>query len=101
MFSRKADGGLSMNFVVMLAISLIVMIVVIGIFVGRSSDGNRNLRACESQNGYCLIGHTFCPPNHANASTVRITGALCYEGNTNNVVQGNYVCCVRRMQDES
>ena len=104
MFSKKADGGLSMGFIVILAISLVVMIIVIGIFVARSRDGDMGLRSCEARNGVCVLGATSCTGNHNNyplASNIPIFGAICYDGNNNARDPNTYVCCMRKPPEES
>ena len=100
MFSKKADGGLSMGFVVILAISLVVMIIVIGIFVARSRDGDMGLRSCVGRNGICLEGRTSCPTDHPEASNVPVFGAVCYNEQTMEPLASNsYVCCMRKPQN--
>ncbi|MFP4656314.1 MAG: hypothetical protein ACLFNK_01930 [Candidatus Woesearchaeota archaeon] len=53
MRSNKAQG-MSFNFIVMIAIALIVMFVVIGIFTSRTNEGNQNLQSCEARGGVCV-----------------------------------------------
>jgi hypothetical protein len=105
-----------MNFVVVLAIALIVMVIIIGIFATRSSEGNKNLQGCEGRNGVCVEsydgsdGTTFssgCPPENARAvqtstgniepesvSSIPVIGAKCYDSNGD--VSAAYTCCLRQ-----
>ena len=81
-----------MNFVVILAISLVVMIVIIGIFTGRSRDGNRALQSCEARGGECVIendGNPCVPPDYrANLGKSPCSNYDEDEGRT-------YVCCLK------
>ncbi len=85
-FSRKADGGLSMGFVVILAISLIVMIVIIGIFTGRARDGNRSLQSCEAGGGACVQNVTGGANPCAGPEYIAPVDRVCPSGQ---------VCCQR------
>ena len=101
MFNKKAQG-LSFNFIVVIAIALIVMFVVIGIFTSRASEGDQNLRSCEARGGVCVqhnqtgaAGSPRCPGNKPNeASNVPMIGAHCF--GTDNQPDASQTCCVRK-----
>ena len=85
--SKKAQG-LSFNFIVVIAISVIVMLIVIGIFAGRSSEGSRDLQSCEARGG-------VCGEDHPEATSTEIHGANCYE---NGEITGE-TCYLRDHED--
>ena len=95
-FAKKADGGLSMSFIVILAISLIVMLIIIGIFASRSSEGNQNLRSCEGRGGICIAADTQCPGDSDHASSTPLFGGICFT----NGERDNRVCCLRKFDDD-
>lgn len=108
MTSRKAQG-LSMNFVVVLAIALIVMVIIIGIFASRSSEGNKNLKGCEARNGVCVSG-TSCSGSDASlgASSIPLVGGTCFyeqgdslpPGKKVGDVNSGEICCLRQTEDK-
>ncbi len=58
MKTRKAQG-LSFNFIVIVAIALIVMFVVLGIFTSRTREADDTLSSCVAVGGDCFSGS--CP----------------------------------------
>ena len=86
-FSKKADGGLSMGFVVILAISLVVMIVIIGIFTSRAREGGTAIQGCEARGGKCVSGGC---QNDPEVTAMQITGTC----------PGSQVCCLRRFDED-
>ncbi len=89
-----------MNFVVILAIALIVMVIIIGIFSSNAREGDKNLRSCEIRNGVC-VDNGPCPGSGVNsdqASSTPIFGAKCYDDQGE--VDKEAVCCLRKQAEE-
>lgn len=93
--SYKKAQGLSFNFIVIIAISLVVMLVVIGIFAARSSEGNENLRSCEARNGVCTSASSCDEAEEDGASSTPMMGAVCYDDEDKDEVDDDQTCCIR------
>ncbi|MFP4656315.1 MAG: hypothetical protein ACLFNK_01935 [Candidatus Woesearchaeota archaeon] len=97
MRSYKAQG-MSFNFIVMIAIALIVMFVVIGIFTSRADEGNQNLQSCEARGGVCVDQDTCLSNSEPEASETPMIGAHCFDDGED--TPNDDTCCIREEDEE-
>ncbi|MFP4117710.1 MAG: hypothetical protein ACLFTR_02190 [Candidatus Woesearchaeota archaeon] len=97
MRSYKAQG-MSFNFIVMIAIALIVMFVVIGIFTSRANEGNQNLQSCEARGGVCVDQDSCIGNSKAEASETPMIGAHCFDDGDD--TPNGDACCIREEDGE-
>lgn len=116
MMTKRAQG-LSFNFIVIIAIALIVMFVVIAIFTSRASEGDQNLRSCEARGGVCVeqrvspsdqeegseydssnrLKNPRCPGDSNEATSTPMIGAHCFDNQ--NERDPYQTCCIRADND--
>lgn len=104
----KKGQGLSMNFIVVFAIALIVMVIIIGIFASRANEGNQGLQSCEARNGICVedsCGSGATPvnsrqlPSGSKVSNIPLVGAKCYQDD--GTIRQETVCCLIQRDENS
>ena len=96
MKNKKAD--LSMNFIIMAAIALLVLITISMIFIGRTNTFNKQAKGCESAGGVCVDNtryancREYAEDRGYSAGTLR-SDLECYNLVTNKVEEYK-MCCV-------
>ncbi len=91
LFSSKKGQGLSINFIVMVAIALIVMAVIIMIFLNKSKEGSSAFSSCELSGGICVSGTSCIGKSNYGALPQAVSGTcVAKDGEVN-----PKVCCLR------
>jgi hypothetical protein len=78
--NRKRGQGLSLNMIIIAAISLVVLFVVISIFTGQTKQSVKTLESCPGKGGQCK-------PDSCSNGELKITNAKCDSDND--------ICCIK------
>jgi hypothetical protein len=91
----KKGQGLSISFIVVLAIALVVMAVVIMIFVTKANKSSDGFSSCEMSNGLCVDAKTCI--GQEGVYPQRISGMQCPPGKNTGEEDGKplpQICCL-------
>ena len=112
---HKKSQGMSINVVVAATLALIVLIVLIAIFYGKSGAFSRGVNDCEAKGGKCVaesdcgLGKLYICPNKGEVcclSSCEVRGGICKpscEANEEKVYlaecENNQECCTTKSKE--
>ncbi len=79
LLSKRAQGGLTMNTIVIAALALIALIVIAFIFISRANMFKTDVESCENKGGSCAPGNE-CPLGATGTDFVCQDGQVCCLG---------------------
>jgi len=88
----KKAQGLSMNVIIIAAITLLVLVILAVIFIGRMGTTTKNIDKCQ---GHCMMGSGGDPTSDCQAkygTYYKRTFDPCLD--SNNKPMDGYICCV-------
>ena len=95
--NNKKAQGISMNFIIVAALALLVLVVISLIFISRTNTFNEQTKNCEQSGGQC-IDMTRYPTCQIAAKSMAEYDAgrtrsdlRCYD--SRGQVKNNYICC--------
>lgn len=86
MLKKRDAQGLSLQFIIIAAIMLVVLVVVIAIFVQRMRESSQNLESCGVKGGVCR-------PDECEQGETKTTIGKCDEDK-------NEVCCLKVLEND-